>query len=83
MITENLMRKITEQILTIFEIHAFGVCEWWGQKLGMRISRIRLSFIYLSFITFGSPLIIYLIMVFVHDQREAYKARQNSVWELE
>ena len=32
-----------------FEKHAFGVCEWWGKKLGIKTTNIRMYFIYLSF----------------------------------
>ncbi|HJW29152.1 MAG TPA: PspC domain-containing protein, partial [Saprospiraceae bacterium] len=48
----------------ILEKSAFGVCQWIGERLGINPSRIRLYFIYASFITFGSPLGIYLIMAF-------------------
>jgi phage shock protein PspC (stress-responsive transcriptional regulator) len=47
-----------------FEKHAFGVCEYLGEKLGISSSRIRLYFIYVSFITMASPVIIYLILAF-------------------
>ena len=37
-----------KRIQEIFERNAFGVCEWWGEKLGIKIQRIRLFFIYFS-----------------------------------
>jgi phage shock protein PspC (stress-responsive transcriptional regulator) len=37
------------------EWHAFGVCTAIGEKLGIATSRIRLWFIYISFLTLGSP----------------------------
>ncbi len=46
------------------EKSAFGVCQRIGELLKINPARIRLYFIYLSFITFGSPLVIYLIMAF-------------------
>ena len=52
-------------IQTYFERQAFGVCSWWGDKLRMSTSKIRLFFIYFSFLTFGSPLLIYLVMAFI------------------
>ena len=38
-----------------FESRAFGVCTWLGDRLGIKSTRIRMYFIYLSFFTFGSP----------------------------
>ncbi len=53
-----------EKIKYFFEKHAFGVCTYIGEKFGISVSRIRLYFIYTSFITMGSPVIIYLIAAF-------------------
>lgn len=60
---------------------AFGVCAWWGEKLGLATSSIRLFFIYASFLTFGSPIIIYLAMAFVLNLRKHLR-RKSSVWEI-
>ncbi|MGI8950809.1 MAG: PspC domain-containing protein [Chitinophagaceae bacterium] len=46
------------------EWQAFGVCAAIGDKLGIATSKIRMWFIYISFLTMGSPLIIYMIMAF-------------------
>jgi phage shock protein PspC (stress-responsive transcriptional regulator) len=72
-----------KKILSYFEIKAFGVCEWWGEKLQLKISRIRLFFIYTSFLTFGSPIIIYLIMAFILEHKEYFKlSKRKSVWDI-
>ncbi len=73
-----------QQILDFFERQAFGVCSWWGGKLGIKSQRIRLAFIYLSFITFGSPLIIYLVMAFMLENKEFFKfsSKRKTIWEL-
>lgn len=75
---------MVQNILDYFERQAFGVCEWWGNKLGLSIGKIRLFFIYLSFITFGSPLIIYLIMAFILEHKKMFKLRKKrrSIWDL-
>lgn len=72
------------RILAYFEKQAYGVCAWWGDKLGLSSKRIRLSFIYLSFLTFGSPLVIYLVMAFILEHKDYFKfgTRRNSIWEL-
>lgn len=78
------MNKLTNSILSFFEKQAFGVCEWWGSKLGIKRQKIRLSFIYLSFITFGSYLFIYLIMAFILENKDFFKLgrKRRSIWEL-
>lgn len=70
------------KIQSIFESYAFGVCQWWGGKLGLKTGQIRLFFIYLSFITFGSPLIIYLGMAFILKHKHYFKTKRTTVWEL-
>jgi len=49
------MNTLVDSIKTWFEKQAFGVCEWWGEKLSIRSSNIRMFFIYTSFLTIGSP----------------------------
>ncbi|MEH0157236.1 PspC family transcriptional regulator [Limibacter armeniacum] len=46
------------------EKQAFGVCSKIGEKLGIATSVIRMYFIYASFLTFGSPLVLYLAIAF-------------------
>lgn len=74
---------MVKNILTYFEKQAFGVCSWWGEKLRLKSSRIRMFFIYLSFLTFGSPIFIYLIMAFILDHKEYFKMKKRrSVWDI-
>jgi phage shock protein C len=72
------------KIQAFFERQAFGVCEWWGKKLGINTGKVRKSFIYLSFITFGSPLVMYLIMAFILENKQFFKPgpRKKSVWDI-
>ena len=73
------------RILSFFEKFAFGVCSWWGSKLGIDTSKVRLFFIYLSFATFGSPIIIYLMMAFVLEHKEFFrlKKKRSTIWDIE
>ncbi len=63
-----------------FEWQAFGVCAAIGEKLGIATSRIRLWFIYISFLTWGSPVIVYMVMAFWLNLKQ-YKlsARRNPL----
>ncbi len=72
-------------IKTYFEQQAFGVCAWWAGKLNIKTEQVRLSFIYLSFITAGAHLVFYLIMAFVLQHKERVKQpfrKRRTVWEL-
>lgn len=62
-----------------FEKYAFGVCARLGEKFRIPTSSIRLFFIYLSFLTFGSPLLIYLMLAFVMNFRKHLR-RRHSLW---
>ncbi len=73
------MKKIIQQIQAFFEDKAFGVSERLGEKLGIASSSIRLFFIYTSFLTFGSPVIIYLGLAFIMNFRKHLR-RRNSIW---
>jgi phage shock protein PspC (stress-responsive transcriptional regulator) len=72
-----------DNVTTWFEQQAFGVCDWWGKKLGIRPTKIRLYFIYLTFFTVGSPVIVYFIMAFILEHKDyfRFKRRRSSVWE--
>ncbi len=55
---------LMERLRNYIEFGAFGVCTYLAEKFDIATSRIRLYFIYLSFLTFGSPVIIYFIIAF-------------------
>jgi phage shock protein PspC (stress-responsive transcriptional regulator) len=52
------------KIRYILEYKLFGVCTALGERMGISIQCIRMWFIYISFFTFGSPIIIYFILAF-------------------
>jgi len=75
--------SMIERILSFFEKQAFGVCEKIGEKLGIASSRIRIYFIYLSFITFGSPIIVYLFLAFWLEVRDRVRfQKRKTIWDL-
>ncbi len=62
------------------EWKAFGVCTAIGEKLGIATSRIRMWFIYISFLTIGSPVIIYMILAFwMNIKRYVMSAKRNPL----
>lgn len=75
--------ELTDSMKAWSERQAFGVCEWWGELLGIRSSDIRLFFIYTSFLTVGSPVILYLVMAFWKKMGTLLMVqKRGSVWDL-
>lgn len=46
------------------EWQVFGVCTAIGERMGIATSVIRKYFIYISFLTMGSPIVFYLFIAF-------------------
>ncbi|MEJ0105165.1 MAG: PspC family transcriptional regulator [Bacteroidota bacterium] len=62
------------------EWSAFGVCSAIGDKIGIATSRIRMWFIYVSFLTMGSPIIIYMVLAFwMNIKKYILNARRNPL----
>lgn len=62
------------------EFNSFGVCSAIGEKLGIASSKIRMWFIYISFLTFGSPIIIYMILAFWMNMKSyIIKGKRNPL----
>ena len=74
------MNEAMKRLQNFFEERAFGVCTKLGEKLGVATSSIRLFFIYLSFFTFGSPVIIYLGLAFIMNMRR-HMRRRSTIWD--
>ena len=53
-----------------------------GEKLGIATSSIRLSFIYLSFLTMGSPVLLYLMLAFWMNVQKSLRRERSTVWDL-
>ena len=71
-----------ERIKNYIETRAFGVCTYLGERFSISSNRIRLYFIYASFLTLGSPIILYFVMAFFLNIRRYMVERHRSVWDL-
>jgi phage shock protein C len=69
-----------KQVVNFFEKKAFGVCTAIGKRMGISITTIRLYFIYASFLTFGSPIILYLSLAFWLNLRRSMRRRRYTIW---
>ena len=64
------------------EKQVFGVSSWWGNRLGIKASFIRLFFIYATFAN-ALTILIYLFMIFLLKIRNHFKYRKRkSVFDL-
>jgi phage shock protein PspC (stress-responsive transcriptional regulator) len=71
------------KVKQFIEWHIFGVCTAMGQRMGIATSKIRLWFIYVSFITLGSPVILYMILAFWRNIRNyIFMSRRNPLRNL-
>lgn len=71
-----------KHIQAYFEKRMFGVCSKLGEKLGISSSSIRFFFVYMSFLTYGSPIIIYLALAFVINLRKNLRKRRSFFYEI-
>jgi len=67
---------------SFWEFQWFGVCTELGEKLGLSTSGIRIFFIYFSFLTYGSPILIYLALAFLLDFRKSMRKKKSFYYEL-
>lgn len=73
-----------QKISLFFELRSFGVSAWFARKMRVEVSRVRLFFIYLSFIGLGSPVILYLMMAWILEHKHIFKLqrKRKTIWEL-
>ena len=72
------MKRLTDFI----ETQSFGLCSALGQRWGFSTRSVRLSFVYASFFTFGSPVVLYFAGVFWMNIRHAMRQQRSTVWDL-
>jgi phage shock protein PspC (stress-responsive transcriptional regulator) len=78
------MNRFIQKIIFFFELRSFGVCNWWAKKFGIRSEKVKMFFIYASFLALGSPIIIYLVMAFVLENKHFFKLqrKRKSIWDI-
>ncbi|MFZ9718524.1 MAG: PspC domain-containing protein [Chitinophagaceae bacterium] len=52
------------RLRSMIEWNLFGVCSWIGERFDISTTTIRKYFIYISFLTIGSPVVLYFILAF-------------------
>jgi phage shock protein C len=71
-----------QNILTYFEKQSFGVCAYLSGWFNISLSKIRLFFIYTSFLAVGFPLVFYFFAAVVLDIRDYVKRNRTRNWDF-
>ncbi len=71
-----------DQIRNFTETEWFNVISRFADKLGIRVAKLRLIFIYLTFATFGLIFIGYFIMLFFFWVKDCIVIKRKSVFDL-
>jgi phage shock protein C len=71
-----------QRIITFFERYSFGVCTYLGERFNISIAKIRLFFIYSSFLAVGFPLIFYFFAGIVLDFRNFVKRKRTRALDM-
>ncbi|WGQ11761.1 PspC domain-containing protein [Pedobacter gandavensis] len=71
-----------QRIITFFEKQSFGVCTYLAERFNISISKIRLFFIYSSFLAVGFPIIFYVLAALVLDVRHYVKKIRLRIWDV-
>lgn len=58
----------------------FGVCSYVADLMGVASARVRLYFIYLTFVTLGSPVLVYLFLAFWLNVKQYIKKGKDALW---
>lgn len=76
--------SLIQKVSLFFELRSFGVSTWLARKMRVEVSKVRLFFIYASFIALGSPIIVYMVMAFILEHKHIFKLqrRRKSIWEI-
>ena len=71
-----------QRIVTFFEQQSFGVSTYLANKFNMSTTKVRLFFIYASFLAVGFPILIYLLAAIFLDIRSYVKKIRLRVWDI-
>ncbi|MEM9849153.1 MAG: PspC family transcriptional regulator [Bacteroidota bacterium] len=71
------MKKLRD----LLERSAFGVCAYIGEKMKLSSAIVRIHFIYISFITLGSPIIFYLFVAFWLNIKRYLHRGKRVIWQ--
>ncbi len=69
-------------LLLFFQKHGYYVCQRIADRIGIRARVVRISFMYLTFVTVGFGFALYLFMAFWIKIKDLVYTRRSSVFDL-
>jgi len=74
--------NIFYKLLLYFQKHGYYVCQRIADRFGMKARDIRISFIYLTFVTVGFGFALYLFLAFWIRIKDMVYTKRSSVFDL-
>jgi phage shock protein PspC (stress-responsive transcriptional regulator) len=74
--------RFIDSIRYFFERRGFDVSTRLADKMGIRVTNVRLFFIYISFVTVGLSFGIYLTLAFLLKLKDMMYTKRTSVFDL-
>ncbi|WP_196890498.1 PspC domain-containing protein [Aureivirga marina] len=65
-----------------FEKYGFDVSTRFADRLGLKVTHVRLFFIYISFVTLGISFGLYLSLAFLLKLKDMIYTKRKSVFDL-
>lgn len=69
-------------LLLFFQKHGYYVCQRIADKIGIRAKVVRITFMYLTFVTIGFGFALYLFMAFWISIKDLLFTKRSSVFDL-
>jgi phage shock protein PspC (stress-responsive transcriptional regulator) len=70
------------QLRNYLERRGFEVCARTGERMGIAPGVVRKHFIYISFLTIGSPVLLYIFAAFWLSIKDHLKSQKHSVLDI-
>lgn len=74
--------NIMYRTLVYFQKRGYYVCQRIADRLGIRAKVVRISFIYLAFVTLGFGFALYLFIAFWMRIKDLIYTKRSSVFDL-
>jgi phage shock protein PspC (stress-responsive transcriptional regulator) len=74
--------RLIDSIRYFFERRGFDVSTRLADKMGIRVTNVRLFFIYISFVTVGLSFGVYLTLAFLLKLKDMMYTKRSSVFDL-
>jgi len=77
-----MIERTVQRLKFELEKQGFEVCSRLGDRMSIPARRVRLFFVYASFLALGSPIIIYMALAFLINLKDYVYQRKTSFWDI-